>query len=530
MPTIILLDVSLSMCRTLPLSDTNEPYQIKNLANYGINSFLDYLSQHCKLEYASLMIFSSYWEIVTRFTRDYDSIRSALNNVDSYDQTKFMNALRGVQNMVVEEWGTSMPIQVIIVTDGNAPINGTLLNNPSYSDHDDFNISKWPFPAPFPCKLHIVCLSPINDVALQTSLPFFNKLIELNHKSQNDSSCSEIINTNHFGNLWIPEGAQLSLKSVNQLFNKLAETNYRPFRGTLHCGMLKSPIALYPAPENYIQTNDFEMIRAEIANDIQICGFMDINEVASPPVHSRHLVLPLPASREEVKKYASVLVTNPNGGSESNVDVEELVNSLCSDEGRQPSFCVLLHGSLKVEGMVAICQIGNPNWYGMLYSWADNKKKSNLMLSAFKCGSEAVSWLGNLKLLGLSCLSIPQTITDVSSKRSFSQNCVVWLKQSNLQYDVQKILRHARKLPEKSSNFYKELNRLRRAALSFGFYDLLNGLATILERECTMLPGTAHPDAALQLTHAVNCLKAPRDTKTYDNNITPLETKFNTTN
>lgn len=29
-----------------------------------------------------------------------------------------------------------------------------------------------------------------------------------------------------------------------------------------------------------------------------------------------------------------------------------------SDDGKTPSFCVLLHGSLKVEGMVALCQIG----------------------------------------------------------------------------------------------------------------------------------------------------------------------------
>lgn len=29
-----------------------------------------------------------------------------------------------------------------------------------------------------------------------------------------------------------------------------------------------------------------------------------------------------------------------------------------NEEGKQPSFCVLLHGSLKVEGMVALCQLG----------------------------------------------------------------------------------------------------------------------------------------------------------------------------
>lgn len=36
--------------------------------------------------------------------------------------------------------------------------------------------------------------------------------------------------------------------------------------------------------------------------------------------------------------------------------------------------------------MGAICKVGH-NWFGLLYSWADSKKKSNLMLSIFEPGS-----------------------------------------------------------------------------------------------------------------------------------------------
>jgi hypothetical protein len=66
---------------------------------------------------------------------------------------------------------------------------------------------------------------------------------------------------------------------------------------------------------------------------------------------------------------------------------------------------------------------------------------------------------------------------------------------------------------------------VRRAAISFGFIELLDGLAAIFERECTLLPGAAHPDCALQLTHAAGVLHKPysRDVK---QNITPLRTKF----
>lgn len=73
--------------------------------------------------------------------------------------------------------------------------------------------------------------------------------------------------------------------------------------------------------------------------------------------------------------------------------------------------------------------------------------------------------------------------------------------------------------------YQQELNRVRRAAISLGFMSLVDGLAAILERECTLLPGGAHPDCALQLTHAANVLRKPysRDPKY---NVLPMRTRF----
>lgn len=131
------------------------------------------------------------------------------------------------------------------------------------------------------------------------------------------------------------------------------------------------------------------------------------------------------------------------------------------------------------------------------------------------------------------------------------------------QTDVQKILRNARKLPDKTQTFYKvclketfcwmncskfsqcnaccflfvcfsgtwqELNRLRKAALAFGFWELLKGVADLLERECTLLPDSAHPDAAFQLSHAAQQLKLASTGDPqfagYDHNIIPMHTDF----
>lgn len=54
MPTVILLDVSLSMTRPLLLNDGTETTR-KQLAEIGINAFLDQLSVHSKLEFISLV-------------------------------------------------------------------------------------------------------------------------------------------------------------------------------------------------------------------------------------------------------------------------------------------------------------------------------------------------------------------------------------------------------------------------------------------------------------------------------------------
>ena len=61
--------------------------------------------------------------------------------------------------------------------------------------------------------------------------------------------------------------------------------------------------------------------------------------------------------------------------------------------------------------------------------------------------------------------------------------------------------------------------------MSFGFSDLLEAMSQMLERECTLLPGTAHPEAALQLTHAANALRSSIATD-ISQNILPMRTNF----
>jgi len=60
MPTVLLLDVSLSMSRTVPGAALSSPVADANtyrhLAIHGINSMLDYLTTNNKLEFVSLVL------------------------------------------------------------------------------------------------------------------------------------------------------------------------------------------------------------------------------------------------------------------------------------------------------------------------------------------------------------------------------------------------------------------------------------------------------------------------------------------
>lgn len=62
MPTVILLDVSLSMSRPVPSTDNSENHTRLTIATAAINAFLDYLTVHAKLEYVALVSFSSMYE------------------------------------------------------------------------------------------------------------------------------------------------------------------------------------------------------------------------------------------------------------------------------------------------------------------------------------------------------------------------------------------------------------------------------------------------------------------------------------
>uniref|UniRef100_A0A3Q3L8L4 Integrator complex subunit 14 n=1 Tax=Mastacembelus armatus TaxID=205130 RepID=A0A3Q3L8L4_9TELE len=479
MPTVVLMDVSLSMTRPVSV-DGSEEFQRKNLAVHGLNMLFEHMASNYRLEFTALMAFSSLWELLVPFTRDYNALQEALSNLEDYDKTCVESALHGVSNLVQQEWGSSCPCQLVLVTDGSLGIGKGSLRHSLQTLKLRGDDKKFPLPFPFPCKLFIMCVANTEELQMTDTM---DNLEELLHLSGGD------------GQIFTMEGP-LCMKSAQAMFGRLIDHAYTPFHAVLHCGNLSSDVQVFPRPEPVVMDEEVEPMPRTVSTEVDEVG----------------------------------------AGATDDLEEEPSASQMA---GKSPNFCVLLHGSLKVEGMVALVQLG-PEWYGMLYSQADSKKKSNLMMSLFEPGPEPLPWLGKISHLGPISEAVENPYGEDDSKspfpvqpqvkRSYAQNVTVWIKASGLQTDVQKILRNARKLPDKTQTFYKELNRLRKAALAFGFWELLKGVADLLERECTLLPDSAHPDAAFQLSHAAQQLKlaSTGDSQyaAFDHNIVPMHTDF----
>ena len=106
---------------------------------------------------------------------------------------------------------------------------------------------------------------------------------------------------------------------------------------------------------------------------------------------------------------------------------------------------------------------------------------------------------------------VPFPVCDeFARKRSYSTPTIAWTKDKSVTSDVTKLMRAARKLPDKAPHFYKELNKIRRACLSYGFFGLLDGIVQCLEFEQKVLAETK-PQAVEAIQKATDLLRSSRD-------------------
>lgn len=106
------------------------------------------------------VVFSSLYEVICPFTRDYDSIRSKLQNIEECDKTCIETALHGVNNVIMAEWGNATACQVVLITDGNPGVGPMSLGDSLNSLNVTRDVNPFPLPFPYPGKLSVVCIAP----------------------------------------------------------------------------------------------------------------------------------------------------------------------------------------------------------------------------------------------------------------------------------------------------------------------------------------------------------------------------------
>ncbi|EDV57316.1 integrator complex subunit 14 [Drosophila erecta] len=566
MPTLIALDASLSMLRPVP--GRNE-HTYQSLATKGIQHLLDNFTAAGKMEHVALLSYSTTAELKVDFTRDYDQVRQAVKKVEPVDKACLMSMLKAAVS-IMSPWGNQNILQVVIFTDcglgfGNTSITGFLEAYTGKESEPEFSFLK----TLANYNLNFICLGLHGDHYFTRGLAVYQQMLDkVSLKGQlfmtKPAKSSDAVEGNSNPNPNPSHKSELGRTTVFELIERLCEASYKSSEVTLKCCSyfrMEAPVLLWPPTAPYEQKSHIfgrEPTIRHTDQHIDVCGFLGLSDIGSPATLSRHWVLPK-VEREKSggsRRSGSLIAaakppklnldtSNPNYELEKlEADIKEFYAKDSKDteesgdddvtivlkpgpqtEQQKENLCVLLHGALKMENMAALVRVGD-KWYGFIYAFTDSKKKSNLMLNILPPGTNVIPWLGDLELLGFPEDLAPGETASFpvrADRRSYSQSSVVWIRQASLQSDVQKVLRHAKKMPDKTQHFYKELNRIRRAALALGFVELLEALAMLLEKECAHLSlNGASNECTLQLQHAATELRktSNRDIKSV---IMPLQ-------
>lgn len=440
-----------------------------SLAIHGLNKLIDSCGLKNISGTISFLTFSDVCNVLVKPTLEYEQIKASLKNIAPHGTSNLDCALEQLKS-VQQETRVNHNCTFLLVT---YDCHTKLTNSEAL-------IEKF-LSLPFKPKLLVFCIATETDPVLELCLVTFARILS---KQENVS-----IKANHLyegGQICVPQCDRLSFEEVEKMFHSIYKIFFAPFTGSIVCGNMSCSVDLFPnIPVNF----DHEEI-----STIHICGFFNLDEVSNQPIHTRHIVVPLAESIDDFKKRIAFLNV-------SNDMTNEELNSLYAN---QPSLATLLYKSFTSANMVALCQLNTSQQYGLLHSGTDSKK-SNLILSTFEPGVNSIPWIQNLSHLKIDPNNPPAKNLSESKKKM--SNFFVWIQQSFIQSDIQKLLRYSKKLPEKNDVVMAEARRIKRAANAFGFPELIDSLVELLKRESLSMPSNAHPEATNYMKNVIQFLK-----------------------
>ncbi|EFA79967.1 hypothetical protein PPL_06788 [Heterostelium album PN500] len=438
MPTILLLDVSMSMARSIYIGDQSNlnvagsttPRGVgeddvsseddtdistyKELMKNAIYYFLQLLEKNgpYMLDSIALIAYSSNVVATVSFTRDIQSIRQCLLDLTLCDTTNLPNALNEAVKLTIQKYGASGHLfEILVFTDActtfdinkqqdnnSNKITTTNNNNNNNKQNDNQQQSLLhQLNIPFVNHLHFIsiCTNQQHKHPLKTATnQIFNNSIKstlyiIKQYSTNNIrlSLTDTINS-------IVNNHCIVLISYNNIIIYINFTIYLPildsfYKGLLTFGHLTSPITLYPSIHTLFKyvSDRFDATSGLNAfpSVLTILGFLPNRNAMELPTVSRHVIVPL---------------------------VSDTLPPLCS----------VLHSTLRNLKSTAIVVINESvEWYGMLTASLESDT-SVLVLSTFMPGSYntdpliAKSMTGSsltidLSQLDVGPLTVPPTTT-----------------------------------------------------------------------------------------------------------------------
>ena len=123
MPTVILLDNSLSMSRyAKPTNDTMKGIKEESLTNQSlshliIRRLINHFNKIEKPEYLAVVSYSATVTVISEFTTNYNKILTSLEALRPGTSACLEQGLNKVSDLVIDEWACFTNIQVLLITD-----------------------------------------------------------------------------------------------------------------------------------------------------------------------------------------------------------------------------------------------------------------------------------------------------------------------------------------------------------------------------------------------------------------------------
>ena len=308
MPTLFLLDNSLSMCQ-YPATKTSDDHlhgtheenlTKREISHVIVQRLIRHISTLDKYEAFAVVAFSSTAQIVSDFTRDYEQIFASLKSLQIGDCACLDVGLNAVSDLVIEEWSCFTNVQILLITDctdnlhtnsikniiyklqenrsilkdfyayngadfdekihTNSILNAEdLLKSSYYANLSKKNYFQIKFPFSFANRFDIVCLNqdPLSDQAGQVVFGFADESFRLKNFVKKSEKKSVYLNelillNNSAGKLLTTEKMLSSQYIENEFVTKIIDELYSPTIFQLKFGHMESNVTLLPAPNKFI--------------------------------------------------------------------------------------------------------------------------------------------------------------------------------------------------------------------------------------------------------------------------------------